>query len=119
MDRKPCIGLSLSQARDVAASILLLIIPATCRAGAGPQVLARAPAISNVAWTPPPTTVDPEYVRVAKDLLGNGLADPRGGRFSHVTVMLGDGLGRPQQPLKGPGWVLPDGKSAVLMDGLL
>ena len=68
-------------------------------------------------WTPPKTTIDPSYVKMAKALLGNGLGDPRGGKFCHVVVRAqANGWGL--EDLTGYGWVVPNANTAVLSDGL-
>jgi len=83
-----------------------------------PTGQAEDPPLKVVAWDPPATSIDVGYVRMAKALLGNGLADPRRGVFSKVMVSLGDGAGSGPHPMEGFGWVLPGGRRAVLLDGL-
>jgi len=69
-------------------------------------------------WTPPESDLDETYVEAAKLLLGNGLADPRGGVFSKIKIELGDGAWNHRAVEEGYGWVLPDRKRAVLLDGV-
>lgn len=83
---------------------------------------AIAQTATNNDWTPPLSTIiPPAYVAATKNLLGNGLADPRGGEFHKVTVVLGysDQWSQEQklQEKQGYGWILPD-KQVVLIDGL-
>ena len=88
-----------------------------CATSERPDKTPPDPALVKVAWDPPKTTIDPRYVKTAKALLGNGLADPRGGKFCQVTL----------KPLPNStwihldtrnGWVLPNAKSVVFADGL-
>jgi hypothetical protein len=72
----------------------------------------------SVAWQPPQTTIDPEYVAAAKRLLGNGLGDPRNGRFSKVQINIGDAAWGQHNITDAYGWVSADGKNVVLLDGV-
>jgi hypothetical protein len=73
------------------------------------------PALRDNAWLPPKTTLDPQYVAAAVELLGNGLADPLGGRFCKMS-----------HPGKWPdmphvftyGWLLPGNQKIVRIDGI-
>ncbi len=78
----------------------------------------QEPTVVHTDWTPPSTTIDPSYVSAAKALLGNGLADPRKGHFAHVRVEIGDAAWNPKRVMEADGWVQPDGKHAVLFDGV-
>ena len=51
-------------------------------------------------------------------LLGNGLSDPREGQFCRVKVAIGFLPFETPSATEAFGWVLPDDKQAVLMDGL-
>lgn len=71
-----------------------------------------------VKWTPPATTIDKEYVASVQKLLGNGLSDPRGGKFSLVRVKVGDAAWSGVVERDAFGWVMPGGKRVVAVDGL-
>ncbi|MBS1727676.1 MAG: hypothetical protein JST51_13205 [Armatimonadetes bacterium] len=72
-------------------------------------------------WNPPTkSTIPANYLTATKSLLGNGLADPRGGKFHKVSVMLGNATGWGNQSIyekQGYGWIMPD-HQVVLIDGL-
>ncbi len=86
--------------------------------GAGVGGSAAQSDFVHIAQKPPSNKLDGGYVQTAKDLLGNGLADPRGGTFSIVTVDIGDAAWRRKSPFRTCGWVLPSGKHVVLLDGV-
>ncbi|HWD37606.1 MAG TPA: hypothetical protein VG944_02070 [Fimbriimonas sp.] len=67
--------------------------------------------VASVPWTPPNTKLDPDYVRAAKALLGNGLSDPRGRVFEKVIL---------NQPGLADlyGWVSADHKRVTLLNGV-
>lgn len=69
-------------------------------------------------WTPPKSAIDSGYVAAAKQLLGNGLADPRGGRFCSVPIEIGDAARGRLDFKQVFGWVKPDGKRFVALDGV-
>jgi hypothetical protein len=89
----------------------LLLLP-TLRAAVPPPVQAE--------WTPPETKLPPEYVSTVKLLLGNALADPRGGEFHRFKARIGDAAWGFQQTegREAFGWLLPGGKHFVGVDGL-
>ncbi len=102
----------------IAATLMLgggaLLWKATGQSG----LQSKEPEVVSSDWTPPNTSIDADYVIAAKALLGNGLADPRKGRFCHVRVSIGDAAWSPEAVKEGYGWVDPDGKHAVLFDGV-
>jgi len=69
---------------------------------------------NSVRWNPPPTSIDAQYVASARQLLGNGLADPAGGRFCRVSFPSQQGFGNDRATF---GWVLPGDRRIVLVDG--
>jgi hypothetical protein len=69
-------------------------------------------------WDPQKTSIDPAYVAVVKNVLGNGLGDPREGQFCRVEIALGDATGSPVHAREGFGWVSKDRKRATLLDGV-
>jgi hypothetical protein len=86
------------------------------------STLTATVAFIDNGWSPPKESKVPaSIVSATKSLLGNGIADPRGGDFHKVTVMLGNASGwMGQEPLKEKtsfGWIMPD-KQVVLIDGL-
>lgn len=82
------------------------------------MVQAAGDRVVQVDWTPPSTTIDPGYVAAARALLGNGLGDPRGRPFRLVkTADSSESYGRVAAPAQY-GWVSPDGRSAVMIDGI-
>ncbi len=74
--------------------------------------------IVRLDWTPPKTDLPESLVTATKDLLGNGLSDPRGGTFSKVVVEVGDAAWSGLAKHEVYGWLLPGGKKVVLLDGL-
>lgn len=91
-------------------------------AGVGACQHSPTPTVIVNDWTiPSKTTIPTEYLAATKALLGNGLADPRGGEFHKVTVLLGNATGWTRDQGLGEkqsyGWILPD-KQVVLIDGL-
>jgi len=75
--------------------------------------------IQQVAWTPPTTTLPAEYITAAKQLLGNGLSDPRQAKeFHKVTVNVGDAAWTAYGPVTASGWMMSDGKHVIAVDGL-
>ncbi len=69
-------------------------------------------------WTPPHTGINSAYVKATAELLGHGLADPRGRQFAKVLISgVDDGLTEGEH-IEAFGWVSKDGKDAVLVDGL-
>jgi len=103
--------------RAFAIGLIQTTIWVSAWAQQGASDAARVNLVS-IRWTPPKSNIYENYVSDAKNLLGNGLCDPRGGRFCNVTVELGDGAAVGLKPISGLGWVLPGGKRAVLMDGI-
>jgi|GEM_PF-3081401 len=81
-------------------------------------LLATAASSQQKDWTPPQIDINKSYLEAAKALLGHGLADPRGGVFSRFDIKLGDATGAPAKYFNAYGWLLPDNKDAVLLDGL-
>ncbi len=79
----------------IAAALTLAGGALLWRASGSAKDQRREPEIVSIAWTPPSTTVDPDYVKAAKALLGNGLADPRKGKFCHVKVSIGNAAWSP------------------------
>jgi hypothetical protein len=85
------------------------------RGGASGQTPPSPTEPRAIAWVPPKTTLDPQYVAAAVELLGNGLADPLGGRFCKMS-----------HPGKWPdmpddftyGWLLPGNQKIVRIDGI-
>jgi hypothetical protein len=61
--------------------------------------------------------IAPDYLAATKELLGHGLGDPRGRRFSAILVYRDRPMPVPNEP-KEFGWVSPDGKTAVMLDGV-
>jgi len=94
-----------------ALSPLLLLWTA---AGAPPPVT-PAPALlpdpprQNDPWTPPATTLPPEFVAATKTLFREGLADPRGGEYREITVQASGFFPGMTSPVRVHGWVLPTG----------
>lgn len=78
---------------------------------------AVVPQVIHVDWSPPKTDIDPEYVSAAQILLGNGLGDPRGGRFARVD-MPGDPGSFPALTTGSYGWISSDGRRLTCLDGI-
>ncbi len=78
------------------------------------------------SWLPPKTSIDKEYVKTAKLLLGTHLGDPRRGKYMRVQIKLegprNDYFGfkaKSSAIFEVQGWLLPgEPKRAVLWDGL-
>jgi len=99
--------------------VSLAIVAGSCAPGrerAEPIALGPPERVS-VNWNPPQTTIDSRYLKMAKALLGNGLGDPRWGTYCEVTVKAFANERYTQGRTKH-GWVRPDGKHVVLLDGL-
>jgi len=80
------------------------------------------PPRQNDPWTPPVTTLPPDFVAATKTLFRQGLADPRGGEYREITVRAEDFLPGHTPPTRVHGWVLPrapgeTGASAVCWNG--
>ncbi len=70
-------------------------------------------------WNPQKTTIPNTYVLAAKELLGHGLSDPRGGKLRRVKVLIGNASWSDKfSEYSTIGWVLSGGKKVVLVDGL-
>lgn len=82
--------------------------------------LALLAVASSLAQPPAPTKIDDDYAKAVRDLADRGLSNPSKGKFSRVEVQIGNATGRRIGEAKAtyPGWVLPGGKYAVLLDGL-
>jgi len=98
--------------------MLVLLACSSCTAVLGCQGSLTEPTILSIPWNPPASSLDPSYVKLAKMLLGNGLSDPREGQFCRVKVAIGFLPFETPSATEAFGWVLPDDKQAVLMDGL-
>ncbi len=68
------------------------------------------PPQQNAPWTPPATQLSPNFLSAAQALFSLGLADPRGGEYREITVVVGSVWGE-SGPVQTHGWVLP-GESA-------
>lgn len=65
------------------------------------------PPRQNDPWTPPATTLPPDFLAATKTLFRQGLADPRGGEYREITVQ-GETRWRGEvKPTQVHGWVLP------------
>jgi len=82
--------------------------------GAGWSDQAAHQQADRIELNPPSTAIDASYVAVAKRLLGNGLADPAGGKFCKESSSSQPGFGGDRTTF---GWVLPGDKRIVLVDG--
>ncbi len=79
----------------------------------------QLPLLKSSDWKPPKTSLPPDFVDAVRDLLGNGMADPRGGSFHKVKVLAGDATFPQLSPLEGYGWIIPGNKKVVCVDGLV
>ncbi len=82
------------------------------------------PPRQDEPWTPPKTTIPKFLVNAATLLFDQGLADPRGGEYRSVEMVVGSVWGSQGSLTKRKGWVFPvtaDGapRFAVLWDGLV
>ena len=78
----------------------------------------QLPSLKTTDWKPPKTNLPPDFVDAVRDLLGNGMADPRGGSFHKVKVLTGDATFPQLSPQEAYGWILPGNKKVVCVDGL-
>ena len=88
------------------------------RAGLLAGFVCVAVTSSSAAASPATQSIDKTYLEAAKRLLGHGLADPRGGVFSRIDIDLWSPEPDDFRNKDIYGWVLPDGKHVVLLDGL-
>lgn len=88
-------------------TILLILLAA----GASAQT-------SQPEWNPP-LNLQKGFGESIKELLGNGLSDPRGtGELAVFEVLLGEGRGAPRKLVEAYGWPIPNTNKAVIIDGL-
>lgn len=79
----------------------------------------QLPSLKTSDWKPPKTNLPPDFVDAVRDLLGNGMADPRGGSFHKVKVLAGDATFPLLSPVEAYGWILPGNKKVICVDGLV
>ena len=90
---------------------------------ASPVATIPAPPRQAEPWTPPESAVPKFLVRAAEMLFRQGLADPRGGEYRTIEVMVSGIWGGSGTTIKRRGWVFPAADTAprfaVGWDGLV
>jgi hypothetical protein len=98
----------------LASLTIFALLVAGCLKGTESQRLTK----EESGWKAPQSKLSPDYVKAVETLLGNGLADPRGGTFSKVKILVSDAAWKPYGPMDALGWVKDDGKTVVCVDGV-